>query len=439
MNILLIDAGQAFLDFALRCLKFGHRVRWYVAPKKGGVRSSVGDGLGIKVDEWEPHVHWADIVILSDNTRYMDDLARLKRRGFPILCGDAEAKDWELDREIGMQVMKRSGLKTIPYQTFHNYDKAEAYVTKTMKRYVSKPSGDADKALSYCSKSAQDLISMLRRWKRLGKGGGEFVLQEFVPGIEMAVGGWFGPNGFLPYFLENFEHKKLMNDDLGVNTGEMGTAIKYTTDSKLALELIKCSEELHRINYCGFVDLSFIIDENGDARPLEFTMRFGWPLFLIQQELHGDDPAGFLHALLKGDPVEFDPGDDIALGVVNVMPDFPYSHLTGKEMEGYPIYNLDPDNKYWPHLHPAELMFGEAPVEENGDIVDKVIFVSAGDYLVIACGTGANVRDAKRRAYEACESIEIPNSVGYRTDIGDRLKTQLPDLQAMGFAEEWTW
>ena len=75
----------------------------------------------------------------------------------------------------------------------------------------------------------------------------------------------------------------------------------------------------------------------------------------------------------------------------------------------------------------------------DGEIVDQRLMVSTGDYLVVATGTGDSVKAAKSEAYKAVDSIEIPNSVGYRTDIGDRLKKDLPILQSHGFCLDWTY
>lgn len=441
MNVLLIDATQSFLDYAIHCARHGHSVRWFLGPLKNGDAPKVGRGLDEFeiVPDFKPHLRWADLILCSDNVKYMHDLTVWRKRGLPILAASPEAADLELCRSKGQDSFKSAGLDVMPSTEFTDYDSAIEFVKKTMKRYVSKPDGDADKALSYVSKSPQDMVSMLMRWKRLGRGR-EFILQEFVPGIEMAVGGWFGSHGFNEYVLENFEFKKMMNDDLGVNTGEQGTAIKYVKkgSSRLFRETLKkVEQQLHGLDYKGFVDISVIVDNEGNARPLEYTMRPGWPLFNIQQTVH-PDPVQFLKALVEGRD-EFKPYTDHAIGVVLTIPDYPYSHLTNKEVCGYPIYFLDDDNPFRGELHPCELMCAEAPTERKGKIVMEKQFVSAGDYLLVATGLGKTVREAKELAYQACESVEIPNSVGYRTDIGNRLKKQLPILQEHGYATEWEW
>lgn len=441
MKLLLIDATQSFLDFALRCARAGHMVRWFVGPLKNGKESKVGKGFdefGL-VPDFRDHLRWADLIMTSDNVKYLHDLTPWRRRGLPILAPSPEASDLELNRTKGQQSFASAGLDVMPYEDFKDYDTAIEHVKKTMKRYVSKPDGDADKALSYVAKSPQDMVAMLMRWKK-NQGRRSFMLQEFVGGIEMAVGGWFGKHGFNEYVLENFEFKKLMNGDLGCNTGEQGTAIQYVKQSQSKLfkqTLAKVEQQLHGLEYRGFVDISVIVDGEGKARPLEYTMRPGWPLFNIQQALHRE-PCEFLKSLADGED-KFTPYTDHALGVVLTIPDYPYSHLTNKEVSGYPIYRLDDDNPFRGELHPCELMKGEAPVERKGKIVMDNLYLSAGDYLLVTTGIGNNVREAKAGAYQAAESVEVPNSVGYRTDIGDRLKKQLPALQDMGYATAWEW
>lgn len=437
MNLLLVDRGGDFLDFALRCEAAGHVVKWFIAPKKNGERQTIGDGFGLRVTDYQSHMKWADLVLVSDNTWYMEELYGYRRKGFPVMSPSPDAAALELTRGAGQESFLRGGLAVMPSQEFKSLDDAINVVSSSPKRYVSKPDGDADKALSYVSQSPRDMLSMLIRWKRLKKGAKRFILQEFVPGIEMAVGGWFGPGGFNQWVLENFEFKKLMNDNLGCNTGEQGTVIKYVKkeDSKLFQEtLAKVEDQLHRLDYCGFVDIAVIVDKNGEARPLEYTMRLGWPCFQIQQALHRE-PAEFLLDLLHGRDT-FRPYTDIAVGVVLTIPDFPYSNLTNKEVSGYPVYNLDDNNPYRDDLHPCSLKMGEGP--DNKGVMRRMM-VSAGDYILVGTGTGKTVERAKHAAYQAVESVEVPNSKGYRTDIGDRLEKELSILHRQGYAGEFEW
>lgn len=435
MKVLLLDNGGNFLDFALQCLANNHEVKWFIAKDKNGNVLPIGKGMVERVYDWTKWMRWADIVILSDNAKYMDMMEPYRKYGYPIFGCPKAGADLELNRSTGQDLLKSSGVDILPYKTFTDYDAAEAYVTKTMKRYVSKPSGDADKALSYVSKSPADMIYMLRKWKKLGKLKAPFILQEFCPGVEMAVGGWFGPGGWNSAINENWEHKKLMNGEKGVNTGEQGTVMRYVDKSKLAEKvLFPASQALLDMGYTGYIDVAVIVsEEDGTPYPMEYTCRFGWPHFQIVTSLHDCDPVEWMADLLDGyDSLRVKTG--IATGVVCTIPDFPYNKLPREELCGIPVYCDQNKN-----IHPAEIMLGSAPTMEGNKIVDRTQWVTAGNYVLVTTGVASTVSASSKKAYEVMKGIELPNSPAYRTDIGDRLKKELPTFQKYGYATGMTY
>jgi phosphoribosylamine--glycine ligase len=347
--------------------------------------------------------------------------------------------EWELDREIGQKVMQECGLKTIPGKTFHDYDTAAAYVKKQGVAMVSKPSGDGERAMSYVSKNAADLVYMLQRWSKVDKyrkAAKEmgFILQEKVNGIaEMAVGGWFIPGvGWSKAgWVENFEHKSLFAGDLGVSTGEMGTIVRVVKKSKLADMMLKpVTEHLHKIGYVGYLDVATIIGEDGTPWPLEFTCRDGWPIrHNLTSLIEGSQSQWMLDAINGKDTLKIKT-DVVSASVVMALPDFPYSHVTNRELCDIPIYGAEDTG----HVHFSEVMLGAAPREVNGKVVDLPGPVTAGDYTLVATGQGETVSGARRSVYSALKKISVPNSPFYRIDIGVKLRKQLPELQRLGFA-----
>ena len=438
MKLLIIDATGCALDIALRAKAAGHTVRVYMRHNKDGSRCEVGDGLIDKVTYWEPNMRWADLIFTTDNTYYVHALERYREQGYPIMGPSIDATEWEQDRILGAKVHARAGVETIPLEKFSDYDMAIAYVTKNSdKRYVCKPVGDGNKALSYVSKSAADLIFMLQKWKKTKAYKGDFVLQEFHGGIEMAVGGWFGLGGFSKHWCENWEFKKLMNDDLGVATGEQGTILRYTESSQLADRVLKPVEDmLHGLGYTGYVDVNCIIDKHGDAWPLEFTMRPGWPLFQIQQALHKGDPIEWMLDLIDGkDTLKV--STDVACGVVISMPPYPYPGISKKENSGFPFFDLTEEDLV-KNIHANEIQMGKAP-SMNGDkvVLNTPTLVSAGEDLCTVTGTGETVNEAREACYSTIKKkINVPNSIGFRTDIGCRLEKQLPELKAMKYIKD---
>jgi len=194
--------------------------------------------------------------------------------------------------------------------------------------------------------------------------------------------------------------------------------------------LLPLEADLIRCGYTGYIDVAVMVGEDGGLCPLEFTSRHGWPLFQIQQALHMD-VAGWMLDLLEGRDT-FAPRDDIAVGVVVTMPEFPFDSRNRRELTGYPIWGITSENRF--NVHPCEVMLGEA-YNDRGK--KEPLLVSAGEYLLVASGTGKSVEKAAREAYAVIDELTIPNSPMYRTDIGKRLEKQLPKLQRLGYATEW--
>ncbi len=430
MKLLILDVKYPQgLDLAMRAQRDGHEVRWYIPLDDRN--EHIGQGLAPIIRDYTTSLRWADMVFLTDNIMHLRTTDALRRIN-PCVVGATKATaQWEINRTEGMGVFRSAGIKLPDYKEFNDYDQAIAYVKKEDRPFVSKPSAEEDKALSYVAKTPADLVYMLDRWKKANKLKGPFILQEKIDGIEMAVGGWFGPHGFNRGWCENWEFKKLCNDDLGCATGEQGTVLRYVRKSKLADKVLKpVAELLKRENYTGYVDVNTIIDKQGNPWPLEFTTRPGWPTFNIQQALHDGDCIEWLKELCDGIDAENVIMDTPAVGVVMSIPDYPYSHVTSKEVTGVPIYGAT--DEVWEHLHPCHMMETTAPDEET--LKPTKMPGTAGDYVLVMSGTGRSVKEAKTAAYARLKELVVPNSPMYRTDIGDRLEKQLPELQRNGYA-----
>ena len=442
MRLLIVDFPGSGLDLAIRATVAGHEVK--LAIKQGEKQKHIGKGIVDVVDDFRPWLRWANLVVATDNTKYIVELDRHRRDGGVVIAPSPVTAEWEHDRQIGQRVFRRAGIATLPSIEFDDYDRAIAYVTRTMGRFVSKPNGITgnDKSLSYCSSGPADMVYMLHRWKKQGKLKNSFVLQEFMPGIEMGVSGWFGPQGFMGCWEENFEFKKLMNDDMGVATGEQGTVLRYVRSSKLANLVLKPLEkQLRAANYVGDVDVNCIIDEKGTPWPLEFTTRLGWPAFQLQMALlkDGQDPVQWLYDLATGEAKVPFLLDRVAIGVVLSIPDYPYSHATQKEVVGVPIYGITPTLR--PHVHPCEMMAAKAPVERGGKIIEELVPAAAGDYVLTMTAVGTSIQEVREKVYRRLNRLRkrMPSNPMYRTDIGERLASQLPLLQKSGFAKGLTY
>ena len=441
MRLLILDSEACSLDLAIRAQLAGHEVKAWFKPHKNGDACAVGNGIVEKVKDFDEikrkWLDWADLIYVPMNDHYISMLEPYRRAGYPIFGANEAAVKWEADRAEGQRIMKKCGLNIIPGEEFHDYDSAIAHVRQLGKAFVSKPSGEADKAMSYVADTAADLCYMLERWKKNDKYRADaskhgFILQEKKLGCEMGVGGWFGPGGWCSYWEEDFEYKKFMDGDVGVNTGEQGTLVRFVKDSKLAqIALEPLTEALREIEYVGCVNVNGCIDEEGEYWPFEFTMRDGWPATHNHCSLHEGDPVQWMLDLVNGKDTRKVRLDECSISVVVTIPEYPYSHMTAKQVEGIPIYGA----RDLEHVHLCEAMMGEAPVQAGDKVVQMPNLVTAGDYVLVVTGTGETITGARRSAYAAVGKIKIPNSPQWRLDIGrSKLVENLPRIQEHGFA-----
>lgn len=437
-RILILDQECMALDFVLRCAAVGHEVRWYrFSPRK-----PIRDGEGFKgftiIDDWRPSMDWVGkdgLIWLSGNFRFLHELDRWREFGFKVFGPTVASARLEIERGAGMEAMQAVGIEVPPYQTFNGLAETEVFARKSDRAWVFKPMGDADdKAMTYVADDPADLVGWLRRQIAAGKQVNQCMLQEKIDMLaEIGVSGWMGPDGFLPdRWQVCFEHKKLMNGEIGPNTGEQGTVCQYVETDKLADHMLKPMEPVLRaLGHRGDFAVGAMIDTKGRAWPLEFTARAGWPAFFIQLASHRGDPAKWMLELLNGrDTLRV--SQDVAIGVVLAQPRYPYNASPPDLVEGNPISGIE---EAWADIHPVSVMLGKGPVMQGGKVVDGPSYQTTGEMVAVATGLGGTVTKARRRVYGTVDTVRFPNRM-YRTDIGDGLEDKLPALHRHGFAAD---
>jgi len=430
VKLLIVDTDCCGLSFALRAQAAGHEVKWFI-KKKPSVHEEVGQGFkGItKVDNWLSHATWADLIFCTSNDDYLEKLALLKKKGFPVFAPSPESANLEITRQDGLKMLESVGIECAPYKTFPNMRAAEAHVRKTGERYVFKTLGDnEDKSLTYVSKSPADLIAWMQRTPPPK---GEVMLQTFIQGIEMGVSRFMGSKSWVGQWNESFEHKKMMSGNYGPNTGEMGTVAYFTETSKLGSETLgKLEKQLLSLGHVGDVALGFIIDEKGKPWPTEWTCRFGWPIANMMLGATKGDPVQWMLDAINGkDTTTF--SEDIGVCLVLAHSDFPHDNAPPDAVVGVPVYGVTKGNQK--HLHPQQIMMKKLPNMKGDKMVEENMWATAGSYATVITGFGDSVKQAATRAYKTAKELHIANPI-LRDDIGEGLKTQLPELHKLGYA-----
>lgn len=428
MRVLVIDTDGTGLDLCYRAAEADHEVKWF-QPKENGKIPLDGNGFsGIeKVTGWKAEMLWAKsgLIVNLFNGPITKELDRYREFGFPVFGPSSKSSALEVKRSEGMRALETAGIDVPPYKTFTTLQDAMKYAGSVDKRLVFKTLGDeADKSLSYCAHSPEDMVGQISAWIEQGLTlKGPCMLQDFIEGIELGVSGWMGKDGFLPKKWNlNVEYKKMMSGGYGPSTGEMGTFCKYAEESKLADAVLAPMENtLKKLGHIGDTDINCIIDEQGKPWPLEWTNRFGWPSTQILMEAHEGDPVSWMKDALSGkDSLKV--SYESAMGVLMAAPPFPYSDEEGIA-NGMTISGVE-DN--WDFIAPWQLML------EKGD------YKSTGPYVLLVRAIASEPHDVIPKTFAVVDRVKFPNRI-VRDDIGKNLEKNLPILHSFGFSELPEW
>ncbi|MBI5000594.1 MAG: phosphoribosylamine--glycine ligase [Euryarchaeota archaeon] len=422
MKFLFVSKDALIGDLAWQMRKEGHEVRYYISEK---CQKDVSDGFVDKVDAWEPHKDWADVIVFDD-IGYGEIADALRKEGKAIVGGSCYTDRLEDDREFGQDEMKAAGINILPKWTFTDFDEAMKFVQEKPDRYVIKPSGEAEdqKELLFVGQEEDgaDVIEVLqlykKRWSKFIK---VFQLQKHASGVEVAVGTFFNGKEFVLPVCTNFEHKRMFPGDIGPSTGEMGTLMYWSPPNAIFREtLCKMQAKLAASGYAGYIDINCIANSRG-VYPLEFTARFGYPTISIQMEGVSSPWGDFFAVLARGEKYDFKAKRGFQIGVVLATPPFPFNDPAAfrKYSEGAVIQFKKPAGE-GVHLGDVKLHEGD--------------WVMAGisGYGLIVTGNGATVEEARKQAYSRVKNITIPNMF-YRTDIGEKWNENGDRLMTWGY------
>ncbi|MFS4460173.1 phosphoribosylamine--glycine ligase [Bdellovibrio sp. HCB2-146] len=419
MKFLFVTRYSSLHALASQIQKEGHEVKYTVLSR---TEKEVGDGFVEKIDNWEEYKKWADAIIFDDSD-FGDVCERLRKEGHKVVGGTRYSDKLEFDREFGTTEMKAAGLTTIPSWEFQDFDSAIQFIRDNPQRCVVKPSGKAqnDKVLSYVGQEedGKDVITILERYRKgWGKKIKRFQIQKFVSGVEVAIGAFYNGKKFILPALVNFEHKKMMNNDIGPSTGEMGTSGFWAMDTRLFKETLGKMES--RIQgYVGYFDINCIVNARG-IYPLEFTPRFGYPTLNLQLEGILSKWGEFMYALAAGHDFPLRTKRGLQIAVVVAVPPFPFSdnETFRKFSEDAPVVFKKPSTE---GVYPCEIKLVDG----------EWLLTGTSGYSMVVTGAGSTMGDARKEAYSRIKNIQVPNMF-YRTDIGERWNRDSDLLQTWG-------
>lgn len=250
--------------------------------------------------------------------------------------------------------------------------------------------------------------------------GNDVLVAERLFGQELSVFGFSDGSKVIPIRIGVQDHKRLLYQDYGPNTGGMGAfcpvpiadsdMIQYITDKMMTPIVMKMKEEGHE--YKGFLYAAVIMTEQG-PKILEYNCRLGDPEAqpTVMKLIRGLSPAisAALEGRLTPEHLETKPGYSVC--VVMASNGYP-----GDYVKGLPIGGLEEVAKW-----------GDVKVFHAGTAMKDGKVVTAGGRVIGVTALRDNLREAQERAYEAVhlidrETTRLNNRIVfiYRPDIADK-------------------
>ena len=426
MNILVIGGGGREHALAWKLAQSPKVQNIYVAPGNGG--TDLDPRLeNINITDIHELRAWAvtNKIVLTvvgpEVPLAAGVVDEFRKHGLRVFGPTQAAAQLESSKAFSKAFMKRHDIPTADYDTFSDPVAAHAYIEKMGAPIVVKADGLAagkGVVVALTNAEAHEAVDFMLVDNTLGvshnEGGARVVIEEFLVGEEASFIVMCDGKNVLPLATSQ-DHKRLLDGDLGPNTGGMGAyspASVVTPDvharamREIILPTIRGMEK-DGIPFTGFLYAGLMIDANGHPKTLEFNCRMGDPETQpIMMRLKTDLVDVMMAATEPGphgklDEIELQWDRRTALGVVIAAHGYPLQPRKGDVITGLPKDEED------------VMVFHAGTTLKEGELL------TSGGRVLCVTVLADNVRQAQQRAYEVISGIHFDGKQ-YRTDIGHR-------------------
>jgi len=354
-----------------------------------------------------------DFVMIGPEDPLVEGLSdRLRERGILVVGPSAEAAQMEGSKIFAKQFMKASNVPTAAFEIVSSWRDVQQVVTKFTPPYVLKADGLAGgkgvficKDLTELEKASLDLFEN----RILGDAGHQALLEQFMPGWELSYLILTNGKSWQTLPLAQ-DHKRLMDGDVGPNTGGMGTIAPLQIEQSLREQIesrivAPTVAHLHEKNYLyrGVLFIGVMVTEQG-PQVLEFNCRFGDPETQVILPLIDGDIGVILKELSQGKLHSFKQKNLCASCVVLAAPGYPMNPEKNLVIEGDPARSKE--MSYF--LHAATKKDSEGRWLTNGGRV------------LNAVGLGTSAQESLANAYDQSQQVRWMG-LQKRMDIGSKI------------------
>ena len=426
MKILVVGGGGREHALAWRLVQSPKTHKIYIAPGNGGTAHDPRFE-NVPITDVHELCTWAlaqkvVLTVVGPEVPLAAGIVdEFRKHGLRIFGPTQASAQLESSKAFSKAFMQRHGIPTAEFETFSDPAAAHAYVDKKGAPIVVKADGLAagkGVVVALTLAEAHAAVDFMLLDNSLGishnADGARVVIEEFLQGEEASFIVMVDGKNVLPLATSQ-DHKRLLNADLGPNTGGMGAyspAPVVTPDvharamRDIILPTVRGMEK-DGIPFTGFLYAGLMIDAHGKPKTLEFNCRMGDPETQpIMMRLKTDLVDVMLAATEPGphgrlDQIELQWDRRTAMGVVLAAHGYPQTPRKGDAIMGLPTETED------------------ALVFHAGTALQDKQLVTAGGRVLCVTVLADGVRKAQQRAYEVTSGIHF-DGMQYRTDIGHR-------------------
>lgn len=420
MKLLVVGSGGRE-HAVIRKLKENKEIeKIWCAPGNGGI-SAEAECVDIKATDKENMVKFAKengvdfCIVTPDDPLALGMVDDMEAEGIPCFGPKKNAAIIEASKAFSKDLMQKYHIPTADYQTFDDAKEALKYIEeKNTFPVVIKADGLAlGKGVLICETldDAKTAVREMMVEHIFGKSGNTVVVEEFMTGPEVSVLAFTDGNVVKP-MISSMDHKRVNDNDEGLNTGGMGTIAPspyYTKDianvcmETIFLPTIKALKEEGR-TFKGCLYFGLMLTPNG-PKVVEYNCRFGDPETQVVLPLLESDLYTIMRACHDGTLADVDVkwSDEACACVVEASGGYPV-----KYEKGYEIHGLDADGQ-----HEGVLIYHAGTKKENGKY-----YTNGGRVLGITA-KGTNLQEALDKAYAVVQEVGF-DKMHYRTDIGKK-------------------
>ncbi|MBU2844011.1 phosphoribosylamine--glycine ligase [Acidithiobacillus thiooxidans] len=328
----------------------------------------------------------------------------LRRAGIPVFGPDQAGAMLEGSKAHAKAFMMRHGLPTARYERFTDTAHALEYLHGHPLPVVVKADGLAAGKGVVVASTMQEAETAVRQFLQWGP----IIIEEFLEGEEASFIAIIVEGQVLP-LAGSQDHKRLLDDDRGPNTGGMGAyspapVLDMAMSERVLREIMRPAAQglmADGTPYCGFLYAGLIIGRDG-PKLLEFNCRLGDPETQpLMMRLRSDLYAVLLLAALgERLPPELEWDERSALCVVMAAEGYPEHPRTGDAIAGLGTAETD-----------TVKLFHAGTKSVDGHVA------TAGGRVLGVTALGDSLAIAQHRAYAVVAKIHW-SGVQFRQDIG---------------------